>query len=218
VSEIPDTTEECSILDAEVDAGLKKLGDLEPLERQLIRLDGFEPYILVSILTASASYQTYTNLEMASSPGAALDAPEALLFLSCFGSILCGLYSTLVFSLTVLYGKTALGMDREATYVYFLEQTTAKRERGYQAFILSLASFGINILVLGVNTLPDKFTPLGSVVAFGIFIFSVTEWMEITNAATPIFTNLIPQSTDPNGALKHPREYDGDDPNQSSYD
>jgi len=191
--------EECSILDAELGAGLKKLGDLEPLERRLIRLDGFDPYILVGVLTASASYQTLSDLEIASGPGAAPDAKECLLFLGCFGSIICGLYSTIVFSLTVLYGKTALGMDREAAYCYFLEQTAGQRERGYQAFTLSLASFGANILILAVDTLPDKFAPLASVVAFGIFIFGVKEWMEITDAANPIFTNILPQSADKGG-------------------
>ncbi|KAL3908295.1 MAG: hypothetical protein SGARI_003128 [Bacillariaceae sp.] len=32
------------------------LGDLEPLERQEMRLEGFEPYILVSVLTAEGSF------------------------------------------------------------------------------------------------------------------------------------------------------------------
>ncbi len=38
------------------------LGDLEPLERQELRLGGFEPYILVSVLTAQASFEEISGI------------------------------------------------------------------------------------------------------------------------------------------------------------
>ena len=98
---------ECSIIDDELEEELKKLGDLEPLERQLIRLEGLEPYVLVSVLTATASYSTITSEEFI--VDGVIDWTGAGLLASALGSTLCGLYSTIIFSLSILYGKTALG-------------------------------------------------------------------------------------------------------------
>ena len=98
---------ECTIIDDELEEELKKLGDLEPLERQLIRLEGLEPYVLVSVLTATASYSTITSEEFI--VDGVVDWTGAGLLASALGSTLCGLYSTIIFSLSILYGKTALG-------------------------------------------------------------------------------------------------------------
>lgn len=98
---------ECTIIDDELEEELKKLGDLEPLERQLIRLEGLEPYVLVSVLTATASYSTITSEDFI--VDGVIDWTGAGLLASALGSTLCGLYSTIIFSLSILYGKTALG-------------------------------------------------------------------------------------------------------------
>ena len=99
----------CTIIDDELEEELKKLGDLEPLERQLIRLEGLEPYVLVSVLTATASYSTITSEEFITD--GVIDWTGAGLLASALGSTLCGLYSTIIFSLSILYGKTALGAN-----------------------------------------------------------------------------------------------------------
>jgi hypothetical protein len=98
---------ECTIIDDELEEDLRKLGDLEPLERQLIRLEGLEPYVLVSVLTATASYSTITSENFV--VDGVIDWTGAGLLASALGSTLCGLYSTIIFSLSILYGKTALG-------------------------------------------------------------------------------------------------------------
>jgi hypothetical protein len=187
--------EECSILDDELIDELKKLGDLEPLERQLIRLEGLEPYVLVSVLTATASYSTINSEEFIS-PEGVVDWTAAGLLLSSLGSTLCGLYSTITFSLSILYGKTALGMDREDKYLYFLDQTAGKRLRGFQAFKVSLLLFGVSILLLSVDKLPEQLRPIGGLFSAACIIFGYTEWNELTEAAQPIFTNVIPKNED----------------------
>lgn len=108
-SSLSSAGEGCTIIDDELEEELKKLGDLEPLERQLIRLEGLEPYVLVSVLTATASYSTITSAEFITD--GVIDWTGAGLLASALGSTLCGLYSTIIFSLSILYGKTALGAN-----------------------------------------------------------------------------------------------------------
>jgi len=185
---------ECTIIDDELEEELKKLGDLEPLERQLIRLEGLEPYVLVSVLTATASYSTITSEEFITD--GVVDWTGAGLLASALGSTLCGLYSTIIFSLSILYGKTALGMDREATYFYFLDKTAVKRFRGFQAFSLSLLLFCTSILLLTIDKLPEEVRIPACIMASGFVIFGFREWSDITVAAQPIFTNVIPADDD----------------------
>lgn len=193
-SSLSSAGEGCTIIDGELEEELKKLGDLEPLERQLIRLEGLEPYVLVSVLTATASYSTITSAEFITD--GVIDWTGAGLLASALGSTLCGLYSTIIFSLSILYGKTALGMDREATYFYFLDKTAVKRVRGFQAFSLSLLLFCTSILLLSIDKLPEEFRIPACIVASGFVTFGFSEWSDITDAAQPIFTNVIPVDDD----------------------
>jgi len=188
---------ECTIIDEELSDDLKKLGDLEPLERQLIRLEGLEPYVLVSVLTATASYSTITSQEFIRDGVA--DWTAAGLLASSLGSTLCGLYSTTIFSLSILYGKTALGLDREDAYFYFLDQTAAKRFRGFQTFSLSLLLFCISIILLVTDKFPEQYRLFFWLIASGFVGFGFREWADITDAAQPIFTNVIPVSDDEGG-------------------
>lgn len=115
---------ECTIIDDELEEELKKLGDLEPLERQLIRLEGLEPYVLVSVLTATASYSTITSEDFI--VDGVIDWTGAGLLASALGSTLCGLYSTIIFSLSILYGKTALGEFDTDCWTYLIFHTVTK--------------------------------------------------------------------------------------------
>lgn len=94
------------------------LGELEPLERQDMRLGGFEPYILVAVLTAQASFELVGDTDfdwdkiLASRTLADFLTDDWAKFgvLASAGlSTAYGIYATVVFSLTILYGKTALG-------------------------------------------------------------------------------------------------------------
>ena len=170
--------------------GLKSLG-LESIERQVIRIGGLEPYVLVSALTSTASYDTFCSLDTTQ-----LDLATLLLFFSLLGSILCGLYSTIIFSLSILYAKTALGMDRDQPYSYFLEQTATKRKRGFAAFSASLSMFCCNVLILAVQKLPPDILIPSAIVSLAILIFGIMEWRDMIDAAMPIFSNVVPTSND----------------------
>ena len=129
------------------------LGDLEPLERQELRLGGFEPYILVSVLTAQAPFEEISDVEISwdklFKTSSLLDfSGESWysigILLSAAGATITG---TVVFSLTILYGKTALGMDRDDDYYSFMDGTGLQRFHAFQAFTYSLFLFSISVLL-----------------------------------------------------------------------
>lgn len=185
-----DVAKERTIMNSDLEEDLKRLGDLEPLERQLIRLEGLQPYVLVSVLTATSSYSTITSTQIITD--GVIDWTGAGLVASALGSTLCGIYSTITFSLSILYGKTALGLDREASYFYFLDKTANKRFRAFQSFSLSLLLFCMNILLLTIDKLSEPYLTPGCIISSALVLFGINEWNDITVAAQPIFTNVIP--------------------------
>jgi len=68
-------------------------------------------------------------------------------------SALCGLYATIIFSLTILYGKSALGAERDREYDRFLRRTVRARVHGTRCFSGSLSLFAVEtVLVLVERT------------------------------------------------------------------
>ena len=93
------------------------LGDLEPLERQQFRLDGFDPYILVSVLTAQASFDAINEYQVVWGQLATKTSLESLtvedwvaaaLLVTAASSTLVGVYAAVVFSLSVRVALLAL--------------------------------------------------------------------------------------------------------------
>ena len=163
------------------------LGELEPLERQELRLGGFEPYILVSVLTAQASFEEISGITI--SWNEVFDTGKnwysiGVLF-SAAGATITGLYATVVFSLTILYGKTALGMDRDDDYYAFMDGTGLQRFRAFQAFTSSLFLFCVSVL-LEVTLRCPEFARLPIAAASAAFLyFGKTEYDAIMKAAAP---------------------------------
>jgi hypothetical protein len=63
-------------------------------------------------------------------------------------SALFGLYATIIFSLTILYGKSALGAERDREYDMFLRRTVRARVNGARCFSLSLALFALEVVLV----------------------------------------------------------------------
>lgn len=172
------------------------LGDLEPLERQELRLGGFEPYILVSVLTAQASFEEISDIEISwdkvFKTSSLLDfSGESWysigILLSAASATITGIYATVVFSLTILYGKTALGMDRDDDYYSFMDGTGLQRFRAFQAFTYSLFLFSISVL-LEVTLRCPEIARLPVAAASAAFLyFGKTEYDSIMKAAAPMF-------------------------------
>ena len=70
------------------DVELHGLEQLAPLERQMLRMEGLDPYVLVSVLTSTTSYNTICGTELF--PGGHFDLISALLLTSGTISAVCG--------------------------------------------------------------------------------------------------------------------------------
>jgi hypothetical protein len=178
------------------------IGGIVPLERQQMRLEGFEPYILVSVLTAQGSFDLITeipnvkwdNIEEMISQGlpvvqviSSIDwLSIALVYFAAFSTV-TGIYATIVFSLTILYGKTAMGTNRDEEYYQFMDATGLQRFRGFQAFSYSLLGFSMAVLLLVAQRSPPPLRIPWTVASVVILYLGVQEYDKIVLAARPIF-------------------------------
>lgn len=170
---------------------LHGLEELAPLERHMLRMEGLDPYVLVSVLTSTASYNTVCGIDLF--PNGYFDIMSTILLASSTASAICGIYSTTVFSMSVLYGKTALGLDKEDLYYKFMESTRENRIRGYKAFSASLLLFLVNIFLIAIDKLPEPAQGPAAVIALATTFFSINEFISITSSASPMFQDLLPK-------------------------
>ena len=179
---------------------LHGLEELAPLERQMLRMEGLEPYVLVSVLSSTTSYGTITGTAILKN--GAIDLLSTLLLATSTVSTVCGVYSTVVFSMCILYGKTALGLDKEDAYYYFMEATSLQRFRGFKAFSYSLLLFVIDIFLIGVDKMPDEYQIVGGLAALSVTVFGYFEFDTILEGAAPMFTGVIPGQDTPDDTEK----------------
>ena len=124
--------------------------------RQDARLSSMDSYVLVSTLTSSMSFGCLVGFIETTIPKSVRVYYRVLALsiqvVSGF-SALFGLYATIIFSLTILYGKASLGAERDREYDRFLRRTARARVHGTRCFSLSLASFALlAVLVLVERT------------------------------------------------------------------
>jgi len=179
------------------------------LSRAAMRLESFEGYVLVSVLTATSSFGAVTELQQpqyvqqtvassdnsnnigffAETIGTVYHA--TVLAVCCFSALL-GMYSAIVFTMVQMYGKTAIGMgtaEKDAAHNQFLERTAQVRVRGFRSAIVSLALFmsGIVLVTGEVLPLPAEaklaFVGMAAAIGFGI----AKDWHFVLKAAEPIF-------------------------------
>lgn len=162
------------------------------------RLDSFDSYIVVSVLTATASFAALLD-----------DNPEGHKSLSNrpmgrnFAILICaicslsGIYSTVVFSFSSIYGRTAIGMGKYEAYESFLSATAVMRKRAFHMYLLSLVLFIVLLIIAAV----DKIDPQLEIpfVVLLVFLSAVVyrDWSQIIVAAGVIFAPA-PNNTDKN--------------------
>jgi hypothetical protein len=120
---------------------------LQELDRATVRLDGIEVYAIVSALTCATSISCFDNFEPTPID---IIMQEYAVFtfladLCYFGSgalgMMTGLHATLIFSLVTMYGRTALGIDRDDAFNEFFSNTGGARFSGFRSFKVSLYCF-----------------------------------------------------------------------------
>ena len=173
--------------------------ELLPLEREQLRLGGFEPYVLVSVLTAQSSFGLIGNINLNWNALRATsklsdflsdDWSEFVLLVACAITTLASIYATVVFALTILYGKTALGMEKDEAYNYFMDNTGLQRFRAFQGFTFALFGFASTVLCQILTRLPDSYTRFPFFIACIVLMYSFkSEYDTIMVAAAPMFNN-----------------------------
>lgn len=114
------------------------------LGRAQIRLQSINSYGVITALLLNAALRLYSSTPKRSEEGKKMENYAKVIFVLSVGlSILCGAYTTVVFSLLGLYSKSALGMGKDAAFLEFFEATTHIRQRAFNSFLISLLSFEV---------------------------------------------------------------------------
>ena len=120
---------------------------MQALDRACVRLDGIEVYAIVSALTCATAINCFDNYNP--TPLAVIVKERAVFtllaemfyYLSGALGMMTGLHATLIFSLVTMYGRTALGIDRDDAFNEFFANTGPARFNGFWSFKLSLYCF-----------------------------------------------------------------------------
>lgn len=117
-------------------------GQMSPatLERVKMRLDGLGTYAVVSALVVNMGIRlvSSTTDEVMTKVWWPLSCAYCAALVAC---VLSGVYATVVFTLTKMYSKTAIGLYRDAAFTEFFRATAQYRVSGFLAFCTSLGSF-----------------------------------------------------------------------------
>ena len=156
-------------------------------------LDSFDAHIVVSVLTATASFAALfeTNSQdegTTRSSSSYMSLLHNVSVLTCSVCSLSGIYATVVFSLSSIYGRAAVGTGRMDIYEEFLKSTETIRYKAFVMYLLSLILF----IVLLVGTATEKIDQEYRIYFFSFLlflsIFSYNDWNTIIKCAGPIFT------------------------------
>jgi hypothetical protein len=105
-------------------------------------------------------------------------------------SAICGLYATIIFSLTVLYSKSALGAELDREYDRFLRKTVRARVRAFRSFSFSLGLFALEVILVLIErtfaSCPWLSLPVG-LSAAGIMFYLYKDWKLLVRTAEESF-------------------------------
>jgi hypothetical protein len=161
--------------------------------RQSTRIQAWDEYVLVSILCTSISYGALQTFQLnPDHEGIFLyeSVLKTMIQVVAGMAVLNGLYSTMVFSLSILYGRTALGLERDEQYDVFLDKTQDIRDAAFKAFSISLALFAILVVLVLSEDLPLLMhLPIGGVMLGALYV-GFRDWKILVDYATDIYDYL----------------------------
>lgn len=181
----------CDIANGDYNLLVEEMAESVDLTRETTRVESLSSYVVVSCLTATASFNTIQQLALDPDP------TSDVLFLHMSGlvisalSTLAGIYSTVVFSLCTAYGLASLGMGRDNLYDKFMEDSQSLRYKGFQSYLLSLGLFLVELTVVT----SERLTPMiryPFLFSFTILtIVAVRDWNKIVDLARAIFAPTV---------------------------
>jgi hypothetical protein len=113
------------------------------IARARVRIESYGTYATVAALMTNASMRLMTSTTV-NETKEWLDRLVQAIFITSIGiSILTGTFTAVIFTLSGIYAKTALGVSMDGACKAFLDQSQVFRQRGFQAFEVSLISWSI---------------------------------------------------------------------------
>jgi len=133
--------------DDDDDDGEASNGGLQELDRACVRLDGIEVYAIVSALTCATAISCFDNYDptplsvILKERAVFTMLAEFFYYVTGAWGMMTGLHATLIFSLVTMYGRTAVGIDRDEAFNIFFQNTAQARFHGFNSFKHSLYCF-----------------------------------------------------------------------------
>jgi len=189
--------EECAIPsynDCDPEGGYKSLveeiAESIDVARETARLDGLSAYIVVSGLTCASSLSVCLGFIGFSHTTLEATILDCITVLSASLSGITGIYSTVVFSLCVCYGRTAIGKNNDKGYDAFMRDTESYRSKAFRAYLASLCLFLFEIVLISSEQIPEPIRyPYLALLSIAS-IFLSRDCAEIVKQASPIFANI----------------------------
>ncbi|KAG7341676.1 hypothetical protein IV203_023629 [Nitzschia inconspicua] len=168
----------------------KELNHERDFFRVATRVQAWDEYVIVSILCTSICYSSLTS--------SAIHPDHVGIFLyetvlrtaiqvTAGAAVLFGIYSTMVFSISILYAKSALGLEQDPQFDSFLDSTVEIRKRAFLSFSYALGFFAVMVVLNLAQVLPTAMhLPVGSAMFGFLFVF-YRDWEILTTAAEVVF-------------------------------
>jgi hypothetical protein len=169
----------------------KELNHERDFFRVSTRVQAWDEYVIVSILCTSICYTSLSSKDNINPTHVGDFFYETILQtaiqLTAGAAVLFGIYSTMVFSISILYGKTALGLEQDPQFDNFLDSTAEIRKRAFQSFSCSLGLFAL-MVVLKLAVILPLTVQIPVMIGLGWFLYVFyRDWKVLTTAAEEVF-------------------------------
>lgn len=114
--------------------------DSDKITRLSLRLDGMDDWGLLAALVTGFAMQLMSSVSAPDFAGSDLWVPPVLFVVFGMVATVSAFYAMMVFGLCNLYGRTALGLQKDDGYLRFITATAAYRENAFVALLTSIAS------------------------------------------------------------------------------
>uniref|UniRef100_A0A7S4AN22 Uncharacterized protein n=1 Tax=Pseudo-nitzschia australis TaxID=44445 RepID=A0A7S4AN22_9STRA len=151
-------------------------------------LDSFDSYIVVSVLTATASFAALFEANLENNFFRRWPFMHNIWVTTCALCSLSGIYATVVFSLSSTYGRTAVGTGKVHIYETFLKSTSAYRSRAFRMYLWSLRMFVGLLIFTAVDRVEINFRLPFLALLIVLSVLLYRDWATIMKAAVPIFS------------------------------
>jgi hypothetical protein len=151
------------------------------IDRVKIRLEGLSSYGVMSALLMNSCLRLFSSTpkNLTKLEGRYITVAKIIFMVSIVSSIVCGCYTTVVFSLLGLYAKTALGLSQDQPFLDFFAATGNVRKWAFNALLISLVSFEASFVTSLFISYDEKLRWWAAGIATACVVISFWHWSTI---------------------------------------